>query len=164
AVCGDPEKLVQTMNTLFLNVLRKKKMMTCCVGLVDTCDSTLRLINAGHPWPLQVRGGCAEYLKSVGMPLGSAKRWKAGEVTWRLDPGDVVFLYSDGLVEARAGNDVLGFSRLSESLPQLLRSEPRETIAAFWSWFDHMAPESPPADDVSVLVIQRQPASGEVRA
>ncbi len=162
AVGDDPMQLMQTLNALLLSVLRKKKMMTCCLGLFDVREHHVRLVNAGHPWPLHLHAGGAEFLKSIGMPLGSAKRWKAGEVACPLEPGDVVFCYSDGLVEARSGNGPIGFTRLSESAPSFVGSNAETTAALFWQWFAREAPESPPADDVSILILQRLlPEQGE---
>jgi serine phosphatase RsbU (regulator of sigma subunit) len=89
---------------------------------LDTTTGELHWINAGHPPPLLVRGG-----RALG-PLESAPRRPFGlgglgppreplVAAQRLEPGDSVLFYTDGVVEARTSQGVdFGLERLGEFL------------------------------------------------
>lgn len=72
---------------------------TVCVVLLDPRDGTLRYCTAGHPPPLVVTaGGGSRYLDPTGAgPLATASSFPVG--TDRLAPGDLLLLYSDGILE-----------------------------------------------------------------
>ena len=59
-----------------------------------------------------------EALESVAYPLGVRGELNVEPRSVRLSPGDTLFLFSDGIVEARAegSDDLFGFERLEESL------------------------------------------------
>jgi serine phosphatase RsbU (regulator of sigma subunit)/anti-sigma regulatory factor (Ser/Thr protein kinase)/anti-anti-sigma regulatory factor len=72
---------------------------TVCVAVLDTTTGTVRYCTAGHPPPLVVTAaGEARHLPASGAgPLGTAGRFPAA--TAELDIGDVLLLYSDGIIE-----------------------------------------------------------------
>ena len=78
----------------------------------------LRYINCGHPAALLVRaGGAVERLEATALPLGIFGRWTCEEKSVSLRPGDVVLVFSDGVVEAGVDNgEEFGEGRLLETL------------------------------------------------
>jgi serine phosphatase RsbU (regulator of sigma subunit)/anti-sigma regulatory factor (Ser/Thr protein kinase)/anti-anti-sigma regulatory factor len=72
---------------------------TVCVAVLDPSDGTLTYCTAGHPPPLVVPPhGNAYYLTATGAaPLGTGLRFPTA--TARLGLGDLVLLYSDGIIE-----------------------------------------------------------------
>jgi PAS domain S-box-containing protein len=75
---------------------------SACCALYDPADRRLCLANAGHPSPVLVRGGEARELpRPSGGVLGVDPDDEYGEETVVLEPGDVLLLYTDGLVERR---------------------------------------------------------------
>ncbi|MDQ4051333.1 MAG: SpoIIE family protein phosphatase [Actinomycetota bacterium] len=72
---------------------------TVCAVALDPLNGTLDYCTAGHPPPLTLRPGRgASYLPGTGgRPLGSGEPFPLGR--HRLDPGDLLVLYSNGLVE-----------------------------------------------------------------
>lgn len=74
---------------------------TLCVVVLDTSTGELTYTTAGHPPPVVVSGGSASFLPTTGAgPLGSGRGFAAA--TGRLREGDLLLLYSDGLVERPA--------------------------------------------------------------
>jgi serine phosphatase RsbU (regulator of sigma subunit) len=72
---------------------------------------------AGHPHPMLIRGGSVEEVGTPGPLLGVVEdpEWPATRV--RLEPGDQLVLYTDGVIEARrAGGERFGAHRLREAL------------------------------------------------
>ncbi|WP_433304347.1 PP2C family protein-serine/threonine phosphatase [Actinoplanes sp. CA-030573] len=71
---------------------------TVCVAALDPTDGTLTWCSAGHPPPLVVNADFARYLPLSGSgPLGTGADYRLG--TDRLEPNDMVLLYSDGIIE-----------------------------------------------------------------
>jgi serine phosphatase RsbU (regulator of sigma subunit) len=91
---------------------------TLFVGIVDTKRRQLRYVNAGHnsQFVLRKQGGF-ERLASTGRPLGLIAGAGYEEITLPLDDGDVLFFYTDGLLEAEnEAGEFLGTERLESAL------------------------------------------------
>jgi serine phosphatase RsbU (regulator of sigma subunit)/anti-sigma regulatory factor (Ser/Thr protein kinase)/anti-anti-sigma regulatory factor len=72
---------------------------TACVAVLDPATGALAYCTAGHPPPLVVAAsGAARFLPASGAgPLGTGTAFPVAAA--RLDPGDVLLLYSDGIIE-----------------------------------------------------------------
>src|SRR6185437_13524377 len=79
---------------------------TVCVALVDQRDGAITYSTAGHPPPLVISaGGETRYLTVTGgSPLATSGTFPVAAD--RLEPGDMLLLYSDGVLE-RHGRDVI---------------------------------------------------------
>ncbi|MEU4157158.1 SpoIIE family protein phosphatase [Actinoplanes sp. NPDC026670] len=80
--------------------------VTVVYGVLDPSDGSITLASAGHPPPVLRRAGrsgepaTAELVKvPPGAPLGLGGRWQTGSL--RLEPGDTILMFSDGVVERR---------------------------------------------------------------
>jgi len=69
---------------------------TCCYCLLNVRTRQLTFTRAGHPYPVLIRGGQATQLESRGGLLGVFEHTEFDQQTVQLEPGDKVFLYSDG--------------------------------------------------------------------
>ncbi|WP_290052571.1 SpoIIE family protein phosphatase [Amycolatopsis solani] len=71
---------------------------TVCIVVLDPADGTFSWCSAGHPPPLIIAGAKTRFLPAAGTrPLGTGAVYATS--TDRLDPGDLVLLYSDGIIE-----------------------------------------------------------------
>lgn len=120
-VTFDPEveSVFRTLNRTVYQTARKRLLATFCYALLDPVRRELLYASAGHLYPYRIgAGGKVEALESTGYPLGVRRTIEVEPRLARLAAGDSLFLFSDGLVEARAegSDDVFGFDRLEESL------------------------------------------------
>jgi serine phosphatase RsbU (regulator of sigma subunit) len=82
----------------------------------------MRFASAGHLFPYRVtREGKVEMLESIAYPLGVRESLEIEAHTAKLASGDVIFLCSDGVIEARreGSEETFGFERLERTLAGL---------------------------------------------
>ncbi|MBU1105836.1 MAG: SpoIIE family protein phosphatase [Candidatus Riflebacteria bacterium] len=115
-----PAALLQSANEVFLHLKAKgwRRMMTALCLDVNQQNGQFRISNAGQCYPVIISASHAEvnYVKAVGMPLGSASRKPYSEMSGQLVPGDTLILYTDGIIEATNADeevfDFAGFEKL----------------------------------------------------
>ena len=98
-VHSDPDSILQTADRAFIGT-HPDIIATALFGLYDPVSRRLVYASAGHPPPALVRDGVASFLPcEAGLPLGveAESTFTTAEVI--LEPGDVLVLYTDGLVE-----------------------------------------------------------------
>jgi phosphoserine phosphatase RsbU/P len=140
----------------FLNARTNgEKYATACYCTLHR-DGALRWANAGHPQPYLIRcNGELERLPSTGLPLGMLADSTYEVLEARLEPGDRVVLFSDGLSEAE---DADGEFFVKTGLPRVIgehRESGCEELRAALERAVTQFMESPlPADDVTIVVIE----------
>ena len=102
AVTGeDSDRLLSWLNGV-TSALPGFTIASAIAALYDPADRRFCVANAGHPSPVLVRSGLARTLpRPVGPMLGLDPGSEFGQDTVVLEPGDVVLLYTDGLIERR---------------------------------------------------------------
>ncbi len=121
-------------------------IVTAFVGVLDRRDLTFTYATAGHPMPYLRRGGAIVPLPAHGLPIGLRSEEDTWPVTMQLAPGDVLLLYTDGLIEST--HDIAeGERRVADAL----RSADGGNTAHY---IEHLVlPEGSP-DDVALLAIR----------
>jgi sigma-B regulation protein RsbU (phosphoserine phosphatase) len=124
------ERLVTSLNDRMLADTRGAKFMTMFVSILDRRNRTLHYVNAGHVPPILLRAnGSVEYLREGGMVVGMFPdvTFERGHV--RLEPGDIVCSFTDGITEAMdPKDDEFGYERLVD-LVKTNRNRPAAEIA-----------------------------------
>ena len=133
------------------------RFITFFMTIVDPATGELVYTNAGHNPPLLVRkNGTVEQLKGGGIILGILPIAKYQEFRIRMDPGDTLVLYSDGVTEAVNPSDVdFGEDRLGELTASLQGRPASEVVAAIQSEVKKFSEGAPQADDITVVVMRR---------
>jgi serine phosphatase RsbU (regulator of sigma subunit) len=128
AITGSPpERLVGWLNDLVHHVA-PEHTASVVAGYFDPGSRTLTWAQAGHPPPLLVRGSWARPLDPPpGILLGAARQEYVAAVL-ALAPGDLLLLYSDGLVERRDRSIDEGLRTLTEAVRGI--SDPEAVIEA----------------------------------
>jgi sigma-B regulation protein RsbU (phosphoserine phosphatase) len=120
----------------------------------------VEIYNAGH-WPAIVlqRGGALR-IESAGLPLGMFCEVSVTETRFQMEPGDLLFLYTDGFSEARRADEEYGVERIANLLCAHDRCQPKDIIAACLHDLNSFA-DGPAFDDVTLLAMQRTDFSGK---
>ena len=137
--------------------------VTAWMGIMDLTTGIVQFSNAGHNPPLLKRAdGSFEYLKTrAGFVLAGMEGicYRAGEIT--MDPGDRLFLYTDGVTEATNTENMLyGEERLLTFMNQNASMEARKLLPALKNNIDEFVGEAPQFDDITMLMLDYRPEKG----
>lgn len=113
--CNNPAQVLAQANTLLRTRLPNETFVTAFLGFVGR--RSVRYANAGHLAPLVLRAE-SETFEVVGgeLPLGIEERPRYEQRTVALERGDILFAFTDGIVEARRDGELLGVDRLRSIL------------------------------------------------
>jgi serine phosphatase RsbU (regulator of sigma subunit) len=128
AITGSPpERLVGWLNDLVRHVA-PEHTASVVAGYFDPASRTLTWAQAGHPPPVLVRGSWARALDPpAGILLGAGQEEYAA-ATLALSPGDLLLLYSDGLIERRDRSVEAGLATLAAAVRGI--TDPERAITA----------------------------------
>jgi GAF domain-containing protein len=107
-----PAAVLAETNAMLHGRIPRDTFVTAFFALLS--PGRLRYCNAGHLPPLLVRGDSATPLPAHGLPLGIELEIDCAETDVELRSGDLVFTYTDGLMEARREGEMYGPERLTE--------------------------------------------------
>jgi serine phosphatase RsbU (regulator of sigma subunit)/pSer/pThr/pTyr-binding forkhead associated (FHA) protein len=120
AMEADLAKAVEQINEGFSNRDWQDKFVTMLVAVLDPQTGDMAMVNAGHMAPILRRqdGSVTEIgEEAAGLPLGVAAGMEYESYAHRLEPGDVVTIFTDGFSEAMNGQrELYGLERLKQQL------------------------------------------------
>ena len=97
-----PAVVAERLSTEFPFDARTALYFTMLYGIIDANTRRFRYVCAGHPAPVLLsRSGEGRQLEASGFPIGILPHATWEESSVALEPGDRLFVFSDGLVEAR---------------------------------------------------------------
>src|SRR5215207_2351772 len=151
-----PEVYVRADEAL-TTVFRELTFATAAFGHLDLSSGLFSWVSAGHPPPLVVRGGKVVHEADTVpvLPIGlSGAEPLVNELV--LDPGDMLLLYTDGVVEGGArGTERFGLDRLTDLLSRNLLADlpPAETLRRLVrAVLEHAAHEL--HDDLAMVLVE----------
>ncbi|MCW2701345.1 MAG: hypothetical protein JWQ45_2880, partial [Blastococcus sp.] len=137
------------------SVLGLQRMATALFAELDPASGRLRIASAGHPPPLVLSGGSAEFLpvrpsRMLGAPPAAAPALEWAGV---LPAGATLVLFTDGLVESRTADIDEGLEHLLAAVEGAGTSDPGELCDRLLSELTG----AHRADDIALLVLTRLP-------
>jgi serine phosphatase RsbU (regulator of sigma subunit) len=152
------EQIVDILNGTLVESTREGIYVTFVFLLVDSAAGKLHHVNAGHNPPLYVGPhGEATFLDgSGGPPAGLFEHVRYQREVCALEPGAVVIMYTDGVVEAEnpAGEE-FGTDRLVSAVSQVRDRPASEIRARIETELDQFLAGTPPRDDTTFIVVRR---------
>ena len=158
---GDPASVVAKLNRAITKCTPDNRFVTFFLAVFDPLASTLTYCNAGHNPPLLIRSnGSIERLEEGGMVLGLFAGAAFTDKTVRFDAGDLLILYSDGVVEACSanGDEEFGEERLARIVAGSGSLEPQRVIERVIEELRAWSGDGSFADDVTVVLARRTAA------
>jgi len=132
--------------------------VTAFVGALDLETGELTYASAGHDSPFILGGkrGLCQLTTAGGPPLGAIDNFRYPIDRDRLEPGEVLLLYTDGVTEAENTDRMLyGRSRLAAALAKAPTGDARKLVAAVMDDVRRFVGEAEQADDITVVALRR---------
>ncbi len=145
------------VNQLLCESNKEGLFITAYEAVLDLVTGELVFVNAGHELPYIQRkdGEFGIYKTRAGFVLAGMEEMRYRQGTLRLEPGDRIFLYTDGVTEAANSSDELyGMRRLTEVLNRNRSKSPEELLPAIKADIDEFAGDTPQFDDITMLCLE----------
>lgn len=152
---NDLAALLQVVNVQACASSLDGRYATLFYGVLDQEARTLRYVNAGHNPPLVLRqDGTVSWLEPGGAPVGLLPYATWQEQTVRLNPGDVVVAYTDGITEASGvdGREWGADGLLNAANARGVKSAD-DLLCSILGAIDEFSP-GPQTDDATLLVLR----------
>lgn len=146
-----PATMLHAVNKLFFESTPPEHFATLFFAHYDEREGLLRYANCGHLPPILIHAtGAVERLNTTATVLGIFSNWSSGEETVRVNAGDTLVIFSDGVTEAGVGSEA-EFGE--EGLFSVLRANPGANAETLVNQIvDAVAGEK--QDDVTVVAIR----------
>ena len=134
--------------------------ITAFMGCLDLKTGKLEYVSAGHNPPLIKHGdGSFEYLpKSKTIVLAAMDGYPYRAQEMQLEPGDMIYTYTDGVTEATdSNNELYGEPRLKDALNAKSWDNMEELCKGIKKDVDEFVGDAPQFDDITMLAIRWQP-------
>jgi serine phosphatase RsbU (regulator of sigma subunit) len=150
----EPADFLAHANEVVVREIAPGKFITMA-SVLAAADGTVECASAGHPMPRLVRtDGSVEPVRCGGLALGIAEEQEYESVRARLELGECVALYTDGVIEARKGRELFGTDRLDAALAERA-GEPAQSVAVGVLDACRTFSGGDLIDDCAVVVIRR---------
>jgi len=154
------EAFARQLNTLLCNRSAGAKFASLFWGAYDVDRAQLSYVNAGHCPGFVVGRRGIERLDSTGPVLGLLPQSRFEQVTVNFEQGDLLVLYSDGIIEAaNASGEEFGEDRLCTALDRCKGASAEETRVEILSDYRAFLGASAPEDDLTLLVLEARGTS-----
>ncbi len=151
----DPAEILKKVNSQLCESNDAELFVTVWLGIVDLKTGNVKFCDAGHEYPVLIHDdGTHELIKPVKkrMPVGTLEGIKYTTSEFTIIPGDVLFLYTDGVPEAtNANNELYGMDRLNSFFEKSEKRMPVDILKAISSDVDNFVGEAQQFDDLTML-------------
>jgi len=151
----DPGLLFNNVNRFLCDHTEVGRYATVFFGILDR-DGHLEFINAGHPSPFLIRSGTAEEAFTEGsFPVGLVPEARYTAASLKLEPGDTLVLFTDGVTEAMDPDDQLfGVPRLKEVLTGQTECPLEQLQKCVLEAVENFARGAHQTDDLTLLIVR----------
>jgi sigma-B regulation protein RsbU (phosphoserine phosphatase) len=150
-----PGQMLELVNKTLHERPIESQYVALTYAIYDPVSRRIVIANSGLPYPLLIRNGHSRYLDLSGIPLGLFPESTYQESELSLETGDVLIIYSDGVVESRdeTGDD-FGLKRLAEVGRDYASRSAEEIVAAISKAVEDFSGRSSASDDRTIIVIR----------
>ena len=155
---GTPAEILHDVNNQLCEGNESGLFVTVWLGILDIAEGKLTAANAGHEYPALKRAGeaCFELIKNKHSPAVAAMEdMKFKENEFELKPGDILYLYTDGVAEAtNSAEELYGTDRMIEALNKNIDATVNDILINMKREVDEFTGEAPQFDDITMLCLR----------
>ncbi len=153
---ASPARMARSLNRMLMSFSRVETFVTVFIAKIDLRHGRATYCSAGHPPTMLLRrdasGGVeAELLSVQSGVVGAFPSMVYENGAFAFNPGDILFMYTDGAIEAReASGGFFGEARLACERPCCAPLPPASTACARRSWRNSMRIPVPRSTTISL--------------
>jgi sigma-B regulation protein RsbU (phosphoserine phosphatase) len=150
-----PAEMLRLVNLSLRQRAIEGRFMSLCYAIYDGGTRLLKFANSGAPPPILCKKGKAEVLSIAGFPLGMFDKADYREMEVRLEAGDSVIFYTDGLPEARdlRGKE-FGIEGLQESVERNSTLPVKKLVEKIFTQIEKFTLDNRKYDDQTVVALK----------
>ena len=159
-----PGKILEQANEDICAGNNMDMFVTVWLGILELSTGKLTSANAGHEYPALKRAdGAFELIKDKhGFVIGGMEGMRYRETEVLLQPGDKIFLYTDGIPEATdAGKELFGTERMIAALNENADAAPQQILRTVRAAVDEFVKDEEQFDDLTMLCMAYRCAGKE---
>lgn len=149
-----PSEVLYEANNILCEGNDAEMFVTVWIGIIDLSTGLMRCANAGHEYPVYCKaGGDYELVKDQhALVLAAMENIPMKEYTIQMQPGDKIFVYTDGVPEAiDKDEEAYGTGRLVEKLNTLKDASEEWTLKSVHKNIVEFVGEAEQFDDITML-------------
>ena len=153
-----PRIALERLNLSLLKMIPEERFVTIFLGALELATGELTYVRAGHPHPLVIRGATGEVarLEGNGDIIGMFDNIELDENRIRLEKGDRLFAYSDGLLEASGDNgQQYGLASLLKAVEASVNGDRQEMMDSIIRDVRGFSGGAPLEDDMAIFILER---------
>lgn len=149
-------EIMGRLNRTLCRYTHQEQFATVFYCVINASDLVITYVNGGHEYPIILRKGDRIPLKAGGRPPGLFAESTYEEGRERLQPGDLLVMYTDGFVDAfNKKEELFGEERLFQAIEQNMALDPDDIIwRAQEDLLQFKAGAEGPVDDRTMIVIK----------
>ena len=151
---NSPAKILEAVNDSICSNNKAEMFVTVWLGIVEISSGKMIAANAGHEYPAikKADGSFELYKDPHGIVVGAMSGMKYKDYEIQLEPGDMVFQYTDGVTEATdPSGELFGTERMLEALNYDSQAEPEMLLLHVREAIDDFVKEAAQFDDITML-------------
>ncbi len=155
-----PHEILAGVNQELCRENDTSMFVTLYCGVLDTRTGQVAYCNAGHNAPVLARPGKASEFLPAGEhpPLGVMEDYPYEQGTFFLSPGDIIFVYTDGVTEAMDRQcNLFSDERLLKSMDDAQGMTVDKLVETILGDVHLFIKGAPPSDDITMLALQYRP-------
>ena len=153
----DPAQIFTLVNRKLMEVNRARLFVTAWLGILDLKSGRVVYADAGHEYPAVRRSGGKFVLfpDKHCVPLAASRKAVFRSDEFMLEPGDTLFVYTDGVPEANnEAGELMGTDRMLEILNRMPDASPRDVISNVKDGMAEYVKSAEQFDDTTMLCIR----------
>ena len=154
---GSPSEILRDVNNQLCEGNEADLFVTVWFGILEISTGKVTASNAGHEYPAISRNGeNYELIKTKQSPaVATMEGLKFRQNEFTLNPGDNIYLYTDGVAEAtNSSEELYGTDRMLEALNSTKNYSADEILAVMKREVDNFTGDAPQFDDITMLCLR----------